>query len=366
MNTRMVRLFQFNNGQGDAPKPKAKTASAATTKTAEAKSADGDPAKAAVAALIAEMAAETPKRSRGANGARYSDGSAGSATAEQTDSNGAVPRTPAVRTERRHRRRVKISAPVRVRQVNIAHGSDFDVTMTIDVSREGVLFESGRNTYTQGQEVAVVFPYRPVPGEQPHEQRGQVVRVARASEKRYGIAVAFIEGKPTYELVDSLGRPLESEAARLKTPGSQASGHPEKQMVLVVDADERQRRLLRSQLEMQGYAVEDVAEPNSAMSILRHRTPAAIVSESEAFPGTVRGGGEMSGYDFCVIVRRNVKFTRVPIVLTTRTGLPSDFSTAHALGATVCVAKPYDMERLVNLLRMLAPAHPANQTILRS
>ena len=239
----------------------------------------------------------------------------------------------------------------------MAHGSDFDVTMTLDVSREGVLFESSRASYVRGHEVAVVFPYRPVPGEQPHEQRGQVVRVARASEKRYSVAVAFVEGKPTYELVDSLGRPLDGEAVRAKTPEPQANGQQGKQMVLLVDADDRIRRLLRSQLEMQGYAVEDVAEPNSAMSILRHRAPAAIVCESEAFPGTMRGSGEMSGYDFCVIVRRNARLARVPVVLTTRTGLPSDFSTAHALGATVCVAKPYDMERLVNLLRMLAPVN---------
>jgi hypothetical protein len=35
--------------------------------------------------------------------------------------------------------------------------------------------------------------------------------------------------------------------------------------------------------------------------------------------------------------------------------MPSDFATAHALGATVCVAKPYDLDRVANLVRMLAP-----------
>ena len=67
----------------------------------------------------------------------------------------------------------------------------------------------------------------------------------------------------------------------------------------------------------------------------------------------------MSGYDLCVIARRNSKFARMPVILTTRTGMPSDFATAHALGATVCVAKPYDLERIANLVRMLAPVHEA-------
>ncbi|HEV2287468.1 MAG TPA: response regulator [Candidatus Acidoferrales bacterium] len=343
MNTRMVRLFQFTSAQAETARPKVNAAHTPASKKVEAKAASDFHAKSGVATLVEEMPPQQPTRVR---------------TAEQTsNSSGTISRTPAAKTERRHRRRVKISAPVRVRQVNCAHGSDCDVTMTIDVSREGVLFESARASYTRGQEVAVVFPYRPVPGEKPVEQRGQVVRVARASEKRYSVAVAFIEGEPTYELVDSLGRPFANEAVRLKTPQAHANTQHEKQLIVLVDADERQRRMLRAELEMQEYAVADMEEPNSAMSVLRHRTPAAIICESENFPGTHHVHGEMSGYDFCVVVRRNARFVRVPIILTTRTGQPSDFSTAHALGATVCVAKPYEMERFVNLLRMLAPAH---------
>lgn len=358
MNTRMVRLFKFTKADDGTADTKA-AVPAAKPEAAEARPANEDAAKAAVAALIAEMAAETPKKMRGTRATRGDNGNAGTAasTAEVNAPSGGTTKSPAAKTERRHRRRVKISAPVRVRQIHVAHASDFDVTMTVDVSREGVLFETSRPTYERGQEVAVVFPYSPVPGEQTHEQRGQVVRVARASEKRYGIAVAFVDGEPTYELVDAQGRPIGDEVKRQKARAAQA--RQEKQMILVVDADTRVRKLLRSQLELHGYSVEDVAEPSAAISILRHRTPAAIISESEAFAGSLPGGGEMSGYDLCVVARRNVKYARMPIILTTRTGLPSDFSTAHALGATGCVAKPYDMERLINLLRMLAPANAA-------
>lgn len=254
---------------------------------------------------------------------------------------------------------MRISAPVRVRQVNTRHATEFDLTMTADVSREGILFETSHATYQRGQEVAVVFPYRAMlPGEHAKEQRGQVVRVVRASENRFGVAVAFIAGEPKLELVDSMGNPLGETLAR--THGPTAPFLPakilQKQLLVHVDADPRVRAMVRTEFELHGYAVESLEEPNDATLLLRSKMPAAIICEAEAFAGALPGGGEMSGYDLCVIVRRNSKFARVPVILTTRTGLPSDFATAHALGATVCVSKPYDLKRIVNLVRMLTPS----------
>lgn len=233
-------------------------------------------------------------------------------------------------------------------------GTEFDLTMTADVSREGVLFETSRQTYAAGQEVAVVFPYARASWDPAKEQRGQVVRVARASEKRFGIAVAFLAGTPTYELVDAQGRPL-SQPPKAEKTHVPHQRHP---LVLVVDEDPRVRLLLRTQLELDGYAVETVAGPTIAVTVLRHRSPAVVICEAEAFPNSIPNA-EMSGYDLCVILRRNPKFARLPVILTTRTGMPSDFATAHALGATACVAKPYDLDRVANLVRMLTPVDAA-------
>lgn len=329
MNARITGLFNFSRKSGDA--------AAAATTTADKQQTPlettpiPDRAKEAIADLIAEMAKPEAR----------------------------TPRTPAgrpARQERRHRRRVRISAPVRVRQVNVRHATEFDLTMTADVSREGILFETSHASYQRGQEVAVVFPYRAMlPGEHVKEQRGQVVRVVRASENRFGVAVAFIAGEPRLEFVDSMGNPLGNDPVH--TPGyadtSFPTKTPHKQLLIHVDSDPSVRMMVRSEFELHGYTVESLGDPNQATAILRTKTPAAIVCESEAFAGALPGGGEMSGYDLCVIVRRSEKFGRVPVILTTRTGLPSDFATAHALGATVCVSKPYDLKRILNLVRML-------------
>lgn len=310
------------------------------------------PASKSARAAVAEMMAQEIKAKENQAAEHAADSNNGAA-AQQFGK---------ARSERRHRRRVKISAPVRVRQVNASRNvehpaeraAEFDLTMTSDVSREGILFETSRASYTRGQEVAVVFPYRPGPGEPVREQRGQVVRVVRASESRYGVAVAFLEGAPKYELVNSNGRPILEEEQKQR-PTAARLEQRSKPLVLVVDANEQTRAMLRAEFVALGYAVETVPDPSMAVAVLRHRKPAALVCEAEPFAGVMPGGGDMSGYDLCVIVRRNAKLWRLPVILTTRTGLPSDFATAHALGATVCVAKPYDLGRLTNLLRMLAP-----------
>jgi twitching motility two-component system response regulator PilG len=324
MNARMPGLFKFSTKTG-APEPSAP----AKAPTRPDSQTTPDEAKAKIAEMIAEMAKPEARNPR--------------ATSH------------AVKQERRHRRRVKISAPVRVRQVDLPRASEFDLTMTSDVSREGILFETSRANYHRGQEVAVVFPYRAMlPGEQAAEQRGQVVRVVRASESRFGVAVAFLDGAPKYELIDSLGNPLGADSAHASESPAGRTGR--KPLIIHVDADQRVRALVRTELELQGYSVESVQDPNLALTLFRHRAPVAVICESEPFSDVLPGGGEMSGYDLCVIIRRNAKFAQMPVILTTRSGLPSDFSTAHALGATVCVSKPYDLRRIINLVRMLAPA----------
>ena len=49
------------------------------------------------------------------------------------------------------------------------------------------------------------------------------------------------------------------------------------------------------------------------------------------------------------------RLRHIPVVLTTSSAYPSDYSSAHSLGAVVCMAKPYKMERIANIARVLAP-----------
>ena len=76
-------------------------------------------------------------------------------------------------------------------------------------------------------------------------------------------------------------------------------------------------------------------------------TPSLVIAEVE--------GEGLPGYDLCAHVKANPRLKHIPVVLTTSSGYPSDYSNAHSLGAVVCMTKPYKQERLGHVVRLLAP-----------
>ena len=244
--------------------------------------------------------------------------------------------------ERRRRLRTKISAPVRVR-VNSGTAHQAEVCTTVDASRDGLLFTTSFAGYRPGMDLAVTFPYSGTAGGVQHERTAAVARVFEMPEGRYGIGIRFYDGKYADASAEE-----KASATKAQTPEG-ISRDLEKPMplVLVVESDARSRDTLRSMLKSERYAVEAVDSGAAAVEFLRQRTPNLLLAEIET--------PDMSGYDLCLIVKSNERLRNVPVVMTTRRGQPNDYSTAHALGAIVCIAKPYKQERLLHIVRMLAP-----------
>jgi CheY-like chemotaxis protein len=102
-------------------------------------------------------------------------------------------------------------------------------------------------------------------------------------------------------------------------------------------------------LQNEGYEVIAVSTASDAREVLNMFMPAMIVAEMEG------EGDSMPGLDLCAHVKSSPSLKKIPVVLTSRSGYPSDYSNAHSLGAVVCMAKPYKMERLGHIVRLLAP-----------
>ena len=266
--------------------------------------------------------------------------------------------------DRRRRRRALISAPVRVRGINVTDAVVDEISTTIDVSRAGILFLSTSPNYARGMEVAVIFPYSTAPAALHAEQPGRIVRTFATSDGRYAVAVALGEGVGE-DIVDSCGRkladsspaprmPLAPPAAPLASYGSLFSlsrePNSKRPLVLVVDADEMVRATLKAYLGSEGYDVMAVSNSPDAREVMNMFTPALVIAEVE--------GDGLPGYDLCAHVKQSPRLKHVPVVLTTSSGYPSDYSNAHALGAVVCMTKPYKQERLGHVVRLLAPPPP--------
>jgi CheY-like chemotaxis protein len=251
--------------------------------------------------------------------------------------------------DRRQKRRALISAPIRVRTVDAKTSGSQEIATTFDVSRSGILFHTQLDCYSRGMQVAVVFPYSKSPKAVHHEQKGRVVRITDLGDGLRGVAITFIAA-PVED--HSAAREAALEAAdndiyAPAPPPETAKGPAKKPMVLAVDSDQQLRESLKLYLENEGYDVIAVSNATDAREVLNLFTPSLLVAEIE--------GDGNPGYDLCGHVKATHRLRRVPVVLTTFSAYPSDYSRAHTLGAIVCMAKPYKQERLGHIVRLLAP-----------
>ncbi|MGB9244368.1 MAG: response regulator [Candidatus Acidiferrales bacterium] len=282
--------------------------------------------------------------------------------------------------ERRRRKRAKISAQVHVRVVNSPEPFE-EVCKSVDVSRDGLLFTSARAGYWKGQLLEVTFPYSTAAGDFNTAQKAEVVRVesSPSGSQQHGVAVQFCAAKADAKsekkvttgapgassgayssngayasktklsvadpFVDS---PLAHSQATQEASSAAANAAVKQQsLVLAVESDQRTGDIMRNILQADGYTVIVVPTAQQALEVLRTTVPAVFLAEVE--------GEDMTGHDLCLIIKRNDRLQRVPVILLTRSAQPADYSASHQLGAVVCMAKPFKPERLLHVVRLVAP-----------
>jgi CheY-like chemotaxis protein len=253
--------------------------------------------------------------------------------------------------DRREKRRALISAPIRVRTVVAECTGNQEIATTFDVSRSGILFHTQLDCYSRGMQVAVVFPFSKSPKAVHNEQKGRVVRVTELGDGLRGVAITFTVApvEDVSAAIEAAQKAAHDDIYAPPAPTETAKGPAKKPMVLAVDSDTQLRESLKMYLENEGYDVIAVSNATEAREVLDLFTPSLLVAEVEG------QGLERPGYDLCGHVKATWRLRAVPVVLTTFSAYPSDYSQAHSLGAIVCMAKPYKQERLGHIVRLLAP-----------
>ncbi|MGD0403405.1 MAG: response regulator [Candidatus Acidiferrales bacterium] len=258
--------------------------------------------------------------------------------------------------DRRRRRRALISAPVRVRGVDVTNSGPGEISTTVDVSRFGILLVTSLDCYSRGMDVMVTFPYSSAPHVVQAEQHGRVVRIHESPDGRRRVAIALGIGVGE-DLVDSAGRKFDAAPSGQTAPALKlepvgitdfSPDDPTKRpLVLTVDSDDALRNSLKAYLQNEGYEVIAVSTNVEAREVLDIFTPALVIAEVE--------GENLPGFDVCAHVKSSSRLRHIPVVLVTRSAYPSDYSNAHSIGAVVCMAKPFKQERLGHVVRLLAP-----------
>jgi CheY-like chemotaxis protein len=251
------------------------------------------------------------------------------------------------RTDRRARRRAKISAPVHVRSMNSAEVLD-EVSKTVDVSRDGLLFVSRCKCYEKGQLLEVTFPYSNAPGAHNYSQPAEVVRVVAEAHGKVHVAVHFLSCK--------LGAATTGEnKERREAPRTYSAGISTKEtntdqkppVVLLLEPDPLQVDGMRALFEGQGYTLIAVSTGREALDFLGENVPDVFIAEMEV--------ADISIQELCRNIKGSERLARVPVVLTHSSKKPENHAESHKLGAAACIAKPLESDRLQKVVRLLAP-----------
>ena len=232
--------------------------------------------------------------------------------------------------ERRRRKRTKMAFEILIAGGRGTLQAFEDSDKTIDLSRDGLLVTTSMGSYFVGQILQVTCPYCYTPVAINTARKAKVTRVILLPNFRHAIALQFIDGVPD-----------QGEDALASTP------YLSQVRILGVESDARMARAATALLNQDGYHALCVSTTQQALDVLKNETPNVIIAEAE--------GGEISGHDLCAIVKTCERLQHIPVILMTRSAMPSDYSNAHRLGAMVCMTKPCKPARLQQAVHLVAP-----------
>jgi two-component system cell cycle response regulator DivK len=114
--------------------------------------------------------------------------------------------------------------------------------------------------------------------------------------------------------------------------------------ILVVDDDEKSRRLAADVLEHHGYAVTRAASGEEALALADTGAPHALVLLDIQLPG-------IGGIDTLHALRRLSAWRAVPVIAVTASVMPHERSTLMSVGFDGFLPKPIALQELARVVR---------------
>jgi phosphate regulon transcriptional regulator PhoB len=119
--------------------------------------------------------------------------------------------------------------------------------------------------------------------------------------------------------------------------------------ILIVEDELDLVKLLKYNLEREGFKVSTATDGSVAMAEMRRDEPDVVILDL-MLPG-------MDGLEVCRQLRRNEKFNRIAVLILTARGDEADRVVGLELGADDYVTKPFSMRELVARVRALLRRH---------
>jgi len=120
--------------------------------------------------------------------------------------------------------------------------------------------------------------------------------------------------------------------------------------ILIIDDDEDIREVLGLVLRSIGHDVDEAVDGLDALARLRAGEPPALILLDLTMP-------RLDGEGLMALLRRDPQLADLPVWILS--GHPAARDRARALGATECLVKPIELDRLLSLLRQFSPGMDA-------
>ena len=112
--------------------------------------------------------------------------------------------------------------------------------------------------------------------------------------------------------------------------------------ILVVDDDVKACELLKRFLGAKGYEVIIATNGLEALTMVRENPPQLVILDI-FMP-------KVDGFHFCRLLKYDKRFKDIPVIIVTASRMKTDKQLGFACGGDEYVTKPYDMNKLLNLV----------------
>jgi two-component system alkaline phosphatase synthesis response regulator PhoP len=113
--------------------------------------------------------------------------------------------------------------------------------------------------------------------------------------------------------------------------------------VLIVDDDKFMRRLIRVNLDQEGFECFEAQDGIEALALARETHPRVILLDV-MLPG-------MDGYKVCRMLKFDENFADVAVIMVTSRDKPGDAETGYETGADAYITKPFKAEDLLETIK---------------
>ena len=121
------------------------------------------------------------------------------------------------------------------------------------------------------------------------------------------------------------------------------------ELILIVEDNEKSRRLLRDVLRAKGYQTIESDTAEEGIQLAQHALPALVLMDIQ-LPG-------INGMEARTQLKANPKTRLIPVVAVTASAMLHDRSDIDAAGFDAFQSKPIDINEILKLVRDLIDKH---------